>query len=68
MENSIKTNSTIKPAITDNTEYSITKACASVIDLEVGVLLGHGASLRFVSSYFELHTLGNILSKEYEVP
>ena len=29
------------------------KACASAIDLEVGVLLEHGESLCLVFSYFE---------------
>jgi len=36
----MKSISTIKPAITENTKYSIVKACASFIELKVGVSLG----------------------------
>ena len=49
MENSFKSISTINPAITENTKYSIVKRHASFIDLKVGVSLNHGVSLRFVS-------------------
>ena len=42
----MKSNSTINLAITENTECSVVKACASFIDLKVGVSL---VSLRFVS-------------------
>jgi len=53
MENSIKSISTINPVITENTECLIVEPCAPVIDLKVGVSLAHGASLHFVSSYFD---------------
>ena len=39
MENSIKSISTINPAITENTERSIAKVHASFIDLKVDVSL-----------------------------
>ena len=45
----MKSISTINPAITENMECSIVKARASFIDLKVGVSLGHGVLLRFVS-------------------
>ena len=53
MENSIKSIPSINPAITEITEYSIIKVHASVIDLKVGMSLGHGVSLCLISSYFE---------------
>ena len=37
MENNIKSISTIKPAITENTECAIIKMHATVIDIKVGV-------------------------------
>jgi len=45
----MKNISTINPAITENKECSIIKACASFIDLKVGVSLDCGVSIRFVS-------------------
>ena len=45
----MKSTSTINPAITDSTEWSIVKACASLIDLKVGVSLNHGVTLCFIS-------------------
>ena len=41
----MKSISTIKPVIKENTECSIVKACATFIDLKIGVLLDHDASL-----------------------
>jgi len=61
MENSLKSISTINPAITENTKFSIIKAHASFIDLKVGVSLNHTV-LRFTSSFSNM--LGNIPSKE----
>ena len=56
--------STVNPAITENTECSIVKACASfinfLINLKVGVSLDHG-TLRFTSSFSNM--LGNTPSK-----
>ena len=46
----MKSTSTINPAITENTEFLINKACTSFIDLELGVSLDHGVSLQFVST------------------
>ena len=40
---------TINPAITENTECSIVKVCASFINLKVGVSFNYGVSLRFIS-------------------
>ena len=47
----MKSISTINPAITENTECLIIKACASFVNLKVGVLFDHGVSLiiHFVS-------------------
>ena len=61
MENSLKSISTINPAITENTECSITKVRASSINLKVGVSLNH-AVLRFTSNFSNM--LGNIPSEE----
>ena len=62
MENSLKSISTINPAITENTECSIVK-CASFINLKVGVSLNHDhAVLYFASSFSSM--LGNIPSEE----
>ena len=47
-ENSMKSISTINPAITENTECLIIEACTLVINLKVGVSLYHGVSLPFV--------------------
>ena len=49
MKNSIKSISTINPAIVENTECSIIKARALFIDLKVGVSLDHAILLCFVS-------------------
>ena len=45
----MKSTSTINPAITDSTEWSIVEACASFINLKVGVSLNHGVALCFIS-------------------
>ena len=45
----MKSISAINPAITENTKYSIVKAGASFINLNVGVWLAHGVSLCFIS-------------------
>ena len=45
----MKSVSTINPANMENIEQSIVKACASFIDLKVGVSLDHDVSLYFVS-------------------
>jgi len=60
MVNSMKSISTINPAITENTKYSIVKVCASFINLKVGVSLV--TMLHFTSS--SLNILGSIPSKE----
>ena len=44
----MKSISTINPAITENTDGTIVKAHAPVIDIKVGVLPKHSVSLRFV--------------------
>ena len=50
----MKSISTIDPAITNITECLMIKVCTPVIDLKVGMLLlSHGVSLYFISSYFE---------------
>ena len=53
MENNLKSISTINPAIMKNTECSIVEACASFINLKVGVSLNH-AVLRFASSFLNI--------------
>ena len=55
MENSIKSVSTINPAITENMEWSIVKACTPVINLKVGVPFDHDASVHFYT--VDLQTL-----------
>jgi len=49
----MKSFSTINPAIAENMDCSIVEAHAPAINQIVGVLLDHGVSLCFVSSYFE---------------
>jgi len=48
-ENNMKSISTIKPAITENTEYTIIKVYAPVVDIEVGVSPYHVVSICFIS-------------------
>ena len=49
MENSVKSNTTNNPAITENKECSM----LNLSILKVGVLLSHSVSSHFISSYFE---------------
>ena len=48
-ENSMKTISSITPAIIENMEYTIVKAHVPVIDMKLGVSTWHCVSLCFVS-------------------
>ena len=60
----MKSISTINSAITENTECSIVKMCASFIDLKVGVSLDHDVSLCFILLLALPIMLGNIPSRE----
>jgi len=55
---------TINPAVTKNMEFLIVKACASFINLKVGVSLNHGVPLYFVSLLALRIMLGSIPSEE----
>ena len=49
MESSIKSISTINQAIMENMEWLIVEALNPFINLKMGLSLGHGVSLRFIS-------------------